>query len=239
MVPEVTSSSAPPGDGRAARWAGQRERRRREFVDAALRAIAEHGPDVSTGRIADVAGVARPQLYKHFDDATDLKLAIADRATELITTALLPIWEPQGSAMQMIAVAVDAHTGWLAENGNLYRYLTRHSQLEGHLGRDAVADVKTVIARQLTQVFEFYLTAFQLDTRIADVVSFGVVGLVDSCAAQWLEEPRGITRTQLTDLLTRWIWRIVDDALRAGGIELDPHLPLPPPPRRQPPSPPG
>lgn len=217
-----------PGDGRAARWAGQRERRRHEFVDAALRAIAEHGPDVSTERIAEVAGVARPQLYKHFDDATDLKRAIADRATGLITTALLPVWEPQGSALQMITVAVDAHTGWLAGNGNLYRYLTRHAQIGG---RDAISDVKTVIARQLTQVFEFYLAAFELDARIAELISFGVVGLVDSCTAQWLESPRGVTRTQLTDLLTRWIWRIIDDSLRAGGIELDPHLPLPPPPR--------
>ncbi|GAB3163229.1 TetR/AcrR family transcriptional regulator [Amycolatopsis stemonae] len=232
----MTSPSAPagPGDGRAARWAGQRERRRREFIDAALRAIAEHGPDVSTGHIADAAGVARPQLYKHFDDAGDLKRAIADRATELITTALQPIWEPQGSALQMIAVAVDAHTGWLAEHGNLYRYLTRHSQIGRTEGQDAVADVKTVIARQLTQVFEFYLTAFRLDARIADVISFGVVGLVDSCAAQWLESPRGITRAQLTDLLTRWIWRILDDSLRAGGIELDPHQPLPSPPREPP-----
>lgn len=229
----MTSTSPPPspGDGRAARWAGQRERRRREFVDAALRAIAEHGPEVSTERIADVAGVARPQLYKHFDDATDLKRAIADRATELITTALLPIWEPQGSAKRMIAVAVDAHTGWLAENGNLYRYLTRHSQIGRAAGRDAVTDVKTVIARQLTQVFEFYLKIFELDAYLAEIISFGVVGLVDSCAAQWLDNPRGVTRTQLTDLLTRWIWCIVDDSLRADGIELDPDLPLPPPPR--------
>ncbi len=192
---------------------------------------------MSTGRIADVAGVARPQLYKHFDDTTDLKRAIADRATELITAALLPVWEPHGSAMQMIAVAVDAHTGWLADNSNLYRYLTRHSQIGRTSGRDAVADVKTVIARQLTQVFGFYLTAFQLDARIADVISFGVVGLVDSCTAQWLESPQDLTRTQLTDLLTRWIWRILDDSLRVGGIELDPHLPLHPPPREPPPSP--
>lgn len=232
----MTSSSAGPrpGDGRAARWAGQRERRRREFVDAALRAIAEHGPRVSAAHIADAAGVARPQLYKHFDDATDLTRAIADRATEQITVSLRPVWEPQGSAMQMIAAAVEAHTGWLADHGNLYRYLTLHSQIGRPDGVDAIADVKTVIARQLSQVFAYYLTMFQLDTRIADVLSFGVVGLVDSCTAQWLEAPRGISKTQLAGLLTRWIWRILDDSLRAGGIEVDPHLPLPPPQPQQP-----
>ncbi|WP_370941909.1 TetR/AcrR family transcriptional regulator [Amycolatopsis sp. cg5] len=232
----MESSSAHPGsDGRAARWAGQRERRRREFVDAALLAIAEHGPEVTTEQIADAAGVARVQLYKHFDGTTDLQRAIADRATEAITTALLPIWEPQGSALQMISVAVDAHTGWLADNGDLYRYLTRHSQIGRTGGQDAIVDVKTIIARQLTQVFAFYLAVFGLDTRIADVLAFGVVGLVDSSAANWLESPKGITRPQLAELLTRWIWHILDDSLRTAGVEVDPNLPLPPPPRFEPP----
>ncbi|MBE1495979.1 AcrR family transcriptional regulator [Amycolatopsis lexingtonensis] len=228
----MTSSRAgtSSGDGRAARWAGQRERRRREFVDAALRAIAEHGPHVSAAHIADAAGVARPQLYRQFDDAADLTRAIADRATEQIIVSLRPVWEPQGSAMQMISAAVDAHTGWLAEHGNLYRYLILHSQIGRREGEDAIADVKTVIARQLTQVFEYYLTMFELDARVATVLSFGVVGLVDSCAAQWLEAPLGITKAQLSGMLTRWIWHILDDSLRTAGIEIDPDLPLPPPP---------
>ncbi|MFJ9787400.1 TetR/AcrR family transcriptional regulator [Amycolatopsis sp. NPDC101161] len=219
-------TSPRPGDGRAARWAGQRERRRSEFVDAALRAIAEHGPLVSAAHIADTAGVARPQLYRQFDDAADLTRAIADRATEQIIVSLRPVWEPRGSAMQMISAAVDAHTGWLAEHGNLYRYLTLHSQIGRREG--AIADVKTVIARRLTQVFEYYLTTFRLDTRIAPVLSFGVVGLVDSCAAQWLEAPHALTKARLAGMLTRWVWHLLDDTLRAAGIEVDPDLPLPP-----------
>ncbi|SDZ35200.1 DNA-binding transcriptional regulator, AcrR family [Amycolatopsis xylanica] len=201
-----------------------------------MRAIAEHGPDVTTERIAEAAGVARAQIYRHFDDATDLQRAIADRATQAITAALRPVWEPQGSALQMIFVAVDAHTGWVAANGELYRYLMRHSQIGRSAGQDAIVDVKTIIARQLTQVFEFYLNAFELDARIADVLSFGVVGLVDSSVTQWLNSPQGIDRPQLTDMLTRWVWHILNDSLRAAGIEIDPDLPLPPPPPATPPA---
>ncbi|AIG76158.1 Hypothetical protein AJAP_16425 [Amycolatopsis japonica] len=228
MLSEVITPSATTrsGDGRAARWTGQRERRRREFVEAALRAIAEHGPRVSTARIADEAGVARPQLYKHFDDATDLQRAITVQATRLVATALRPLWELRGSAMELITVAVDAHTGWLSENGNLYRYLSLHS----HGDRDAVTDVRTVIARQLTRLFEHYMTLLGMDTRDAEPAAFGVVGLVDSCTAQWLENPRDVPRTELAALLTRWTWRLLDDTLRAGGVELDPHITLPPAP---------
>ncbi|QWF76648.1 TetR/AcrR family transcriptional regulator [Amycolatopsis sp. CA-230715] len=234
----MTPSGSPRRpDGRAARWAGQRERRRREFVDAALRAIAEHGPEVTTEQIADEAGVVRTRLYKHFDDTADLQRTIADRAAELITAELTPLWELTSTPMQMITTAVGAHTGWLAGHGNLYRYLTRHSHAGRRDGRDAVTDVKTTIARQLTVLFEHYLTIFELDSRIADALAFGIVGFVESTTARWLENPRQIELTDLAGLLSHWIWRILDDTLRAGGVELDPHVrlsdqapsPVPPP----------
>jgi DNA-binding transcriptional regulator YbjK len=43
-----TVSSKTAVDGRAARWSGQREKRRAEFVEAALEAIAHYGPQAST-----------------------------------------------------------------------------------------------------------------------------------------------------------------------------------------------
>ncbi|NKQ56870.1 TetR/AcrR family transcriptional regulator [Amycolatopsis sp. K13G38] len=218
----MTSS---PGrmDGRAARWAGQRERRRREFVAAALRAIAQHGPEVSTEQIAEEAGVARTRVYKYFADGADLQIAIAARVGELITAELAPVWTPRGTPMQMIEAGVEAHTRWLADNENLYRYLTMHSLS----GQDAIADVKTTIATNLTGLFDHYLRLFGLDARLAEPIAFGVVGLVESAAARWLANPSGLTRDELAALLTRWVWRLLDDMMRAGGVELDPHRPLP------------
>ncbi|MEV4604305.1 TetR/AcrR family transcriptional regulator [Amycolatopsis sp. NPDC049253] len=222
----MTSPGTPhKADGRAARWAGQRERRRREFVEAGLRAIARHGPDVSTEQIAEEAGVARTRLYKHFADATDLQCAIADRAGELITAEFAPLWDPPGTPMQMIRGAIGAHTRWLADHAHLYRYLTRVSGRPGT--RDVVADVKTAIARQLTVLFERYLVAYAMDTRVADTIAFALVGLVESSTARWLENPRGLDQADLATLLARWTWHILDDALRAGGITLDPDVPLP------------
>ncbi|QRP47747.1 TetR/AcrR family transcriptional regulator [Amycolatopsis sp. FDAARGOS 1241] len=223
----TTPGSPRKADGRAARWAGQRERRRREFVEAGLRAIARHGPGVSTEQIAEEAGVARTRLYKHFAGATDLQRAIAERAGELITTEFTPLWDPPGAPRQMIEHAIGAHTRWLADHANLYRYLTRHS-LSGHSGtRDVVADVKTAIARQLTTLFERYLARFGLDTRPAEAIAYGVVGLVESSTARWLENPRDLGEAELATLLARWTWHILDDTLRTGGVELDPGKPLP------------
>ncbi|GAA2785469.1 TetR/AcrR family transcriptional regulator [Saccharopolyspora taberi] len=223
----MTASSTPHRvDGRAARWAGQHERRRREFVDAALRAIAEHGPEVSTEQIAEQAGVARTRLYKHFTDTPDLQAAISERTVELITAELLPALDPQRTPVQMVRGVISAHIGWLVEHDNLFRYLTRYAVSSRSGGRDAFTDTKSAIAGHLTLMFEHYLGAFGMDTRVAEMSAFGVVGLVESSTSRWVEHPGGMDREELADLLTGWVWRLIDDVLRSGGVELDPHEPL-------------
>ncbi len=78
------------GDGRAARWRGQREKRRSEFVERALVAIDAEGPDVSVATMAVYAGVARTRIYRHFDDSTDLKNAVARRVAAMMLLEYAP-----------------------------------------------------------------------------------------------------------------------------------------------------
>ncbi|WP_410615035.1 TetR/AcrR family transcriptional regulator [Amycolatopsis sp. lyj-109] len=210
-------------DGRATRWAGQQERRRAEFVDAALAAIAEHGADVSTEQIAERAGVARTRLYRHFDGADDLRRAIAQRAAELVTADLAPLWHPEGSPNEMISTVIATHLRWLTEHAHLHRYLAR-----GQPGApDDRPDVRGAIARHLSRLFTGYLTAFGLDPAPADTIAFGLVGYVESATTRWLDHPGTLTLPQLTAQLTGTIWAMLDHTLRAGGVELDPDRPLP------------
>jgi AcrR family transcriptional regulator len=213
-------------DGRATRWAGQRDRRRREFVDAALRAIAAHGPDVSTEQIADAAGVSRPQLYKHFTDAVDLQHAIAERAVSWVNADLAPLWELRGTPMEMIHSAITSHMTWLSEHTHLYHYLSIHAHTAPPAGRDPITDIKTAICQHLTLLFGHYLTLFGIDTRVAEPGAYGVVGLVESSAMRWLEHPATMDHAELSALVGRWVWLILDDVLRTGGVELDPNASL-------------
>ncbi|UOZ04805.1 TetR/AcrR family transcriptional regulator [Amycolatopsis sp. WQ 127309] len=211
-------------DGRAARWAGQQERRRAEFVDAALEAIAEHGPDVSTEQIAERAGVARTRLYRHFDGAPDLQRAIAQRAAELVTADLQPLWHPSGSPREMIDAAISTHLHWLTEHAQLHRYLVRTLPSLPEAGR---TDVRGAIARHLSRLFTGYLAAFGLDPAPADTIAFGLVGYVESATTRWLDHPGSLSLPQLTAQLTGTIWAMLDHTLRAGGVELDADSPLP------------
>lgn len=213
----MTSTRRP--DGRAARWHGQHERRRAEFVDAALGEIAERGPEVSTERIAQRAGVARTRLYKHFDGAADLQAAISRRVVELLSAELEPVWKPRGSPQRMITVALEAHLRWLTEHTHLYRYLMRHSPPGSGGG---LTDVKTALGERLAG----YLREIGLAAGPADTAAFGVVGHVESATQRWLDAPGGTSRAELVEQLTGTIWAVLDQALRRGGIALDPRRPL-------------
>ncbi|MDT3397670.1 TetR/AcrR family transcriptional regulator [Streptomyces sp. B1866] len=225
----ASRNSSSGADGRATRWAGQHERRRAEFVDAALAAITAIGPEVSTEQIAAYAGVARPRLYKHFSGADDLYRAIAQRAVEQLTAELGPVWNPEGSPLEMLGTAIGTYVSWLADHRNLYRYVIRHS-LTGTSGEsDAITDLRTAIGEHTARLFADYLVAFELDPRTSEPLAFGLVGFVEAAVGRWLEQPAGLSRGDLTDYLARWLWRTLDDTLSEGGVRLDPHQPLPAP----------
>lgn len=215
----------PATDGRATRWTGQQQRRRTEFVEAALVAIRKHGADVSTEQIAAEAGVARTRLYRHFAGAHELNEAIAARAETMILEALAPVWDTSVSPREIIRTAVSAHLGWLAENHQLYLYLMRHS-VASATGDNVVNDVKRLISQLLTRLLDEYGEALRLDVRVTRPLSYGLVGFVDAAAAQWASDPDGLGREEMVDLLAGWIWAVLDEVLRDIGLEVDPAVPL-------------
>lgn len=230
-------TSPEPLSGQAARWAGQRERRQAEFVDSALRVIAERGPTASLEDFAAEAGVARTRVYRHFHDRADLERAISARVAGMIVTELEPLWRPEGSARQMIRGAIGAHVGWLAENRNLYRYLRRHSRPDDDdRALDGYAGVRRAIADQLTKLFGAYLSLVGIEDHTTETLAYAVVGMVESVTERWTEagpeagggEDGGDRSEELVEQLSTWTWALMSSALASVGIELDPDLPLPP-----------
>lgn len=213
-------------DGRTSRWAGQQERRRAQFVDAALTAIERYGPDTSTEQIASVAGVARTRLYKHFTDAADLNRSIAQRASEMIMIELAPAFTEPGPPSARIGAGVRTHLRWLAEHAALYRYLSRHAVTLGAGRGDAISDIKSTIGNHLAELLGGYLSMFGGDPRVAQPLGHGIVGLAESATSRWLDDPTQLTFDELSAHLASWIWQLIDSTLREAGITLDPNEPL-------------
>lgn len=225
-----TDSEVEVRDRRAARWTGQRAKRRSEFVEAAIVAIAAHGPTVSTEQIAAQAGVARTQLYRHFQDADDLHRAVALRAADLVIEEMAPLLtEPGGAPAQMVERAVRTQVKWLAEHVNLYRYVTQRATSGPGGHHDVVADIKTTLGDHVSALLDGYLAAFEIRAPIADTVAFGLVGFVESATDRWLRDPGTLTLDQLADYLSAWIWGTLDHIFRDEGVVVDPDEPIAPP----------
>jgi AcrR family transcriptional regulator len=227
-LPRLTdvSTSENPGDGRATRYAGQRERRRIEFVDAAIRAIGEHGPDASVQQIADQAGVARTRIYRHFDDIADLQRDVITRACELLLIELSPVLQPGGTPREKIRLSIGTYLSWLAEHEQLYRYTLRHVRTEAEDG-DSYTAVRAAVSVQVNALFNSYARALGISIQFAEPLAFGLVGFMESAADRWLNSADRLSADELADQFTEWAWLLISHTLRAGGAELDPDAPLP------------
>jgi AcrR family transcriptional regulator len=77
-------------DARSERWREHRKKVRGEIVEAAFRAIDRLGPDLSVREIAEEAGTAKPKIYRHFHDKSDLFQAIGERLRDMLWAAVFP-----------------------------------------------------------------------------------------------------------------------------------------------------
>jgi AcrR family transcriptional regulator len=223
-----TLSSKTAVDGRATRWSGQREKRRAEFVEAALEAIAHYGPQASTEQVADHVGVTRTKLYRYFDGAADLHHSIARRASDMLTAKQTLVWDVPLSPMQVITSTVSMHVKWRMQHPNLYEYLTRHPLSDDAHGVAAIHDVNRAVARNLAEVIATFYRTLGVDERPAVPLSIGAVGFVESSVTHWLNDPAPLPRKDFTTQLAEWMWSLLNTALLKAGIQIDPHQPVAP-----------
>ena len=213
-----------PTDARRDRWRSHRAARREEFVEAALRALAAHGPDLGMEHVAAEAGVTKPVLYRHFTDKADLIVALGHRGTEILFERLIPAMNIEEAPIPRIRKSLDAFFSVIEEFPNLYRLLVRRS-LSEPTGSDVVAEDKEVIAAALASLLGDYMRAFQLDSGAAEPWAYGIVGMVQNVGEWWLER-KTMARDAVVEYLTQVIWAAIDGILRQNGVSVDGMKPL-------------
>jgi AcrR family transcriptional regulator len=225
-VPSQPSPRDDARDGRSTRWDPHRRERRLSIINAAVTAIEEHGPDVLTAQIADAARVPRTHVYRHFDGKPALDLAVSTHVANQLGQRIRAGLAAGGSAIGIIAGAIDQHLGWVEAHPNLYRFLAQHSYAVRGDGPGGAGDAKAALAAELTALISRYMTAFGIDSEPAERLIVGVVGLVDATAVWWLGSsslPRAVVAAELTDQ----VWLLIDRTSRTLGLVLEPDQPLP------------
>ncbi|MET8852508.1 TetR/AcrR family transcriptional regulator [Amycolatopsis sp. NPDC004625] len=212
------------GDARRDRWRKHRIARRKEFVEAALRALDTHGPDLGMEDVAAEAGVTKPVLYRHFDDKADLYVALGQRGTEILFERLIPAINAELAPVPRIRMALDAFFTVIEEHPNLYRLLA-HGRPEKPVSSDVVAEDKELIATALTALLGDYMRMFNMDSGAAEPWAHGIVGMVQNTGEWWLAR-RSMSRDAVVEYLTQIIWAAIDGLTRQNGVVIDPNQPL-------------
>jgi AcrR family transcriptional regulator len=205
-------------DGRTARWAGHREQRRREFVEAAIEVIEREGPAATVEQFTAQLGVTRQALYRQFDDRADLDRAIAERAGALLVEALLPQLDAGDDIEATVRGALAAYLDYIETHLALYRFVRAHdAEADGPASSGAVRRVKDTLAGRVAAVAGTVLGGGTTLGAAGEVLATGLVGMADAVISRWLEDPRGMSRERLVDQLATMLTGAVQ-AVQGAGV---------------------
>jgi AcrR family transcriptional regulator len=196
--------------------------RHEQILDAARAVIEEHGPGALTSQIAERAGLARPNVYRHFSSKDDLDFAVARRAYQELRAEIRARLDPFGIPLDVIRAPIAAQVIWADRHQNVYRFLVSR----GHQRSSQRTAERSDFAAELATAAARYFPRFAEDLDAAEATLVAIIGLVDACVLRWLSRPVG-TREQLIDRITAHGWLIIDHHLREFGVYVDPLLPLP------------
>lgn len=213
-------------DARKERWGAHRAQRREEFVDAALRVLETHGPDLVVGAVAAEAGVTKPVLYRYFSDKAELVAALAERGSRILLDRLLPALNASSPVLERIRGAVGAYFAVIDEHPNLYWLLARQVHAEDGLRAGTMRRNREYLATTISALFSDYLWAFGMDAGAAEPWAYGLTGLMQSTGEWWLER-RSMSRAHVVAYVTQLIWAAISGTLREAGVHVDPAKPLP------------
>ncbi|HEX9766288.1 MAG TPA: TetR family transcriptional regulator [Nitriliruptorales bacterium] len=182
-----------------------RETRREQLLDAASRAVAEHGPDVTMEAMASEAGITKPILYRHFGDKGGLYRAIAaryvDRLMAELEAALATVDDPR----ERIAATIDAYLSLIEREPTSYRFLMRRAIADQPEARAFLTGFQHRVAERLIEVLRPEFERFGIPTTGVGAYAHGLVGLVQQAGDWWLDQA-DLERASLVDQLSRWVW---------------------------------
>ena len=217
-------------DARSERWREHRKKVRSEIVDAAFRAIDRLGPDVSLREIAEEAGTAKPKIYRHFTDKSDLFQAIGERLRDMLWAAIFPsINVTADPAREVIRRSVEQYVRLVVEHPTVVRFL-----MQGRFAAQSESAMRALnegrdITLAMADLFNNELREMELDGAAIELAAFATFGTAASATDWWLgaeDSPRRMPPEEFVAHLTTIMVGAINGTCELLGIKIDPDLPL-------------
>ncbi len=109
----------------------EKERRRREFLDAAESLYAKHGWEaVTMDQVARAARLSRALVYIYFRDKDDLLFAIGERAMKQLYQRFAATLEAAGTGREKVMAIGRAYMGYAIEFPHFFDFCSRFQRHE-------------------------------------------------------------------------------------------------------------
>ncbi|MDT5092643.1 MAG: hypothetical protein QOH60_2006 [Mycobacterium sp.] len=232
--PAISRSGASAGrkpDARSERWREHRKKVRAQIVDAAFRAIDKQGPVVSIREIAEEAGTAKPKIYRHFTDKSDLFQAIGDRLVDMLFAAIFPsINLSTDSTREIIRSSVEHYVDLVDQHPNVLRFL-----LQGRFVEQTESTMRTLnkgreVTLAMADLFNNELREMQLDPAALELAAYTTFGSAAAATDWWLgsnpDKPRRMPRDKFLDYLATIMLGAINGTAELLGVDVDPDRPI-------------
>jgi AcrR family transcriptional regulator len=227
-------SGGEPGvkvDARSERWREHRKKVRAEIVDAAFRAIDRLGPNVSVREIAEEAGTAKPKIYRHFTDKSDMFSDIGQRMRDMLWAAIIPsINVESDSARDIVGQGVSHYVELVDQHPNVVRFL-----LQGRFADQSAAAMTTVnkgseITLAVADMISTELKDMELDPAAFELAAFAIFGTAASATDWWLgpddDSPRRMPADEFIAHMTTIMMGAINGTAELLGVKIEQDQPI-------------
>lgn len=218
-------------DARSERWREHRKKVRSEIVDAAFRAIDRLGPDLSVREIAEEAGTAKPKIYRHFTDKSDLFQAIGARLRDKLWAAIFPSIDlATDSLRDIIRRSVEEYVTLVDAHPNVLRFF-----IQGRFPEQSESTMRTLnegreITLAMAEMFNHEMREMELDRAAIELAAFAAFGSAASATDWWLgpdpDSPRRMLHDAFVAHLTTIMMGVINGTAETLGITMNPDRPL-------------
>lgn len=218
-------------DARSERWREHRTKVRGEIVEAAFRAIDRLGPEVSVREIAEEAGTAKPKIYRHFTDKSDLFEAIAERLRDMLSVAIFQSIDlATNSAREIIRHAVEEYVNLVDLHPNVLRVFIQGRFVGRSESTARILNAGQQILLAIAEMFNNELREAELDRDSLELAAFAAFGSAASATEWWLgltpDSPRRMSREAFVAHLTTIMMGVILGTAEVLGIAMDPDQPI-------------
>ena len=186
--------------------------RRGQLLDAAARAIRQHGPDASMEDLAAEAGITRPILYQHFGDRAGIGRALVQEFVDEITARVAAALDTGATTEESVQLVIAAFVEFVDADPDVYRFVIRESvrSATATAGRDESIASRLLgfedIGATLTVALASELTRAGRDPDLAEPLAYAGMGAVLFACEWWLSHDKAMPAGQLAGLLSHQVW---------------------------------